>query len=172
VVKWLLAAVPVLGIVIAVGIPVMRYASKDARERAAITALGQVHAAQEAFKSRTGGYATELASLTALPSRCGAVHPVLAADVVAAIDGAGYALQLRVAHGAVLAGHDCEGRPLASDYYVAAAPTSSSAPVPQAFAAQKGGRIYLFYDGIPPREADIASGLATAVDERETFRIP
>ena len=93
-------------------------------------------------------------------------------NLTGALAALGYTLHLRAADGADTRGADCQGRPLASDYVLTAAPASSWAVARQAFAMRSDGRIYLFYEGIPPREQDIVTGLATPVEARETFTIP
>jgi hypothetical protein len=61
---------------------------------------------------------------------------------------------------------------MASDYYSAAQPIT---PLDgrQAFAMTARARIYVFFDGIAPRESDMRpGGLAVPLDTVERFKIP
>ena len=163
------AVVPLVGIIVAVSVPLLRHVEKRRHENTALEGLQQVRAAQDAFKARASGYAIDLTSLI---TACGRGKPMLAGDVLTDLEDAGYRLQLRAAAGAALTGRDCHGRPLVDDYYVATAPVDASEAAQQAFAARAGGSVYLFLDGIAPREVEMLSGLATPVELRDTFRIP
>lgn len=167
--KWLSVVVPVAGIVIAASEPLVRYAVRERQERRAIAIVQRVSEAQRAFHVRTRAYATELTSLT---RSCDGTTPLLAGTVLDELAAAGYRMQLRAAGTAAPGPPDCHGSPTAADYYVAAAPLSAATAARQAFAGRSDGRLFLFYDGIPPQEADILSGLATPLAERESFRIP
>jgi type II secretory pathway pseudopilin PulG len=161
--------VPLVGICIAVAQPLARYASKQRDEAAAVRALRQIHEAQEHFKLAVGSYATDAASLV---TNCSGVEAVLPATVFAAFERAGYLVQLRAARGATVTGHDCHGRPTATDYYLAAAPQAAWEAADKAFAGRADGQLFIFVDGIPPRESDMTSGLPMMIDEMETFKIP
>jgi hypothetical protein len=149
-------------------VPLVRYAMKDRNERAAIQILERLHAAEHAFHDDARAYAADLA---ALRTPCGR-PPITTEDLAGALEGLGYELHVRAAEGAGPRGTDCQGRALASDYLATAAPASVWSVARQAFAMRSDGRIYLFYDGVPPTEQDIADGLATPVEARETFTIP
>jgi hypothetical protein len=168
---WQLASlvVPLVGSVVAVTVPVVRYALIDRSERAAIAALHSIHDAQQMYHRTSGGYAADLRSLT---DACVGQPPALAADVLLRLTQAGYALALRASADAAVTGRDCHGRALVSDYYVAAAPAAPGVLPRQAFAGRSDRQLYLFVDGIAPREAEIASGLAIPLAARETFKIP
>jgi hypothetical protein len=159
------------GIVIAVAVPLTRYVQKQRDEGAAIEVLQHVRGAQERFRAVNGGYATDMASLV---ESCGSAPAALDRRHLTHLDSVGFTIELRAAAGVIadLARRDCHGRAVASDYYVAAAPVDSSQAAQEAFAARAVGDIFLFYDGIAPREADMASGLATPLAERARFRIP
>jgi hypothetical protein len=131
-------------------------------------AIADVREAQRRLQRRTGGFATELNSLT---RGCDGA-PELSDEVLASLERAGYALQLRAAGSATIIGRDCDGFALADDYYVAAAPRDSSKPGQQAFAARAGGDLFLFYDGVAPRESEMNRGLATPAAQRGRFKIP
>lgn len=167
-VTWGTALVPVAGICIAAAIPLALYGVRDRRERAAIEVMRRIQQAQDAFRDTTGGFASDIASLQ-VPCVTGA--PALADDAVTTLGSVGYSLELRRRRGAVDTGRDCHGRPVVSDYYVAAAPQSATV-ARQAFAGVGTGRLYLFFDGVAPRERDIDSGLPTPVEARESFKIP
>lgn len=167
--KWLSVVVPVAGIVIAASEPLVRYAVRDRQERRAVDVLQRVSESQRAFHVRTGAYATALSSLT---RACDAATPVLSGTVLDELAAAGYSVELRAARNATPGPTDCHGSPTATDYYVAAAPVSAATAARQAFAGRSDGRLFLFYDGIPPREPEILGGLPTPLAERESFRIP
>ena len=154
---------------VAVAIPLARHVQKQRRESTAVAVLEAVRAAQERFHSASGGYATGVESLV---DGC-ADPPALDADWLSRQDHIGYGLQIRAAEGAAtLERRDCNGQPIAADYYVAAAPVDAGQAAQEAFAARSHSGVYLFYDGLAPREADIDSGLATAVAEQAAFKIP
>jgi hypothetical protein len=161
--------VPVTGIALSVAAPLARYAERQRQERAAIAALTALHVEQERFKDRNGGFATDLASLT---TPCPGTSGSLNSEVLAEFAAAGYVAEMRIGRGAPVTGRDCHGRPVAADYYVTASPLSAKQPAQAAFAGRAGGRFYQFFDGIPPREADIAAGLAVDVADRGVFKIP
>jgi hypothetical protein len=83
-----------------------------------------------------------------------------------------YSLVLRRAANATATGADCHGRPTASDYYAAAEPPPEFGGA-HAYGMTSRGRVYVFFDGLAPRESDMArDGLAVPLDALETFRIP
>lgn len=168
-VKWIATIIPVFGIALAAGVPLLRYTMRDRDERVAIDVVRQLTEAQRTFRARAEGYATDLDSLTI---GCEGVAPALRPDALSRLEAAGYMLQLRAAVDASFTAAHCDGRRLASDYYVAAVPASASAPARQGIAARSDGRLFLFHDGIAPSEADIATGLPTPVEERDAFKIP
>jgi hypothetical protein len=85
----------------------------------------------------------------------------------------GYVLTLRAATHGTPSGVDCHGRPTTSDYYAAIAPAPERTDGRRAFAMTSQNPVFVFFDGIAPTEADMASGgLATPRDLLETFRIP
>jgi hypothetical protein len=167
-VGWWKIACPVVGIVVAAGTPLVRYAVMERHEHTALGVLRTITDAQRAYERRTGGYATDASSLL---SGCNG-SSVLAGESLTTLDVAGYVLQLRAADDAAVLGHDCQGRSIASDYYVAVAPRSASGPAREAFAARSDGQVYVFVDGIPPREEDLKTGLPIPLDRRESFKIP
>ena len=167
-VKWTVV-LPLVGGIIAAAVPLVRYAHMRRDERVAIDVMAQMHGAQVAFQRRAGGFATDETSLT---TRCDGHEPALSRDVLGRLEAAGYGLQVRAAEGAGVTGRDCLGRDVATDYYVAIAPLSPATRARQAFASRGDGRVYLFVDGLAPRERDMTSGLATPLEARDSFRIP
>lgn len=161
--------IPVAGTLLAVSVPLVRYAARDRDERVAIEVVRRISDAQREFRAGTGGYATDVASLTAT---CAATPAPLSSDVFDRLRTVGYVLHMRAAAGETVGGTDCHGRALASDYYLAVAPASADVAARQAIATRSDGRLFLFHDGIAPTEADIATGLPTPVEERESFKIP
>jgi hypothetical protein len=166
---WWTIGLPLVGTLVAAAVPLVRYARMQRDEGVAIDVMARVQGAQAAFQRLTGGFATDAASLT---RACEGSEPVLAPDVLSGLTAAGYGLLLRAAEGAIIGGRDCLGRDLASDYYAAVAPLSPETVARQAFASRGDGRIYLFVDGLAPRERDMASGLATPLEARDSFKIP
>jgi hypothetical protein len=143
------------------------YVQMHAAEDAAAMLLERIVEAQREFRDRNGrrGYATDLASLVA---RC----PGDQNSALELPERFEYELTLRAAEGAALRGTDCHGRPVASDFYAAAWPMSALSGR-QAFAVTARGRIHVFFDGLPPREADFRpQGLAVPLDTLRTFKIP
>ena len=161
--------VPLLGITVAVALPLLRYAERERDERAAIAALQRVQEAQRTLHARSGAYATSLTSLT---EACGGLPAPLEQRALDDVEAATYSIELRATRAAATVRLDCHGHALADDYFVSVSPLHADAPGRQAMAARADGRIYLFHDGIPPRERDMERGLATPVEERERFRIP
>ena len=164
--------VPLLGILLVGSIPFVRYAQKNAAEATVTEALGRLHRAQQSFQTRTGsGYASDVASLiTACPGQStSALDPTVVRDV----DRADYRMTLRGAQDATSIGTDCHGRALVSDYYAAVQPRRSTTAGERAYALTSIGRIFLFYDGMPPLERDMVSGgLATPLESAAAFKIP
>jgi type II secretory pathway pseudopilin PulG len=160
--------VPVLGMLVAASVPLVRHTATQRDERTAIEVLAQVQAAQEAYRRGTGGYATAVASLM---QPCVASAP-LPESALTRLARAGYVVSMRAATGAAAAGNDCHAREIVTDYYVAVAPASAATLGREAFARRGSGDVYLFVDGVAPREADIDSGLATPLPQRESFKIP
>ena len=160
---------PVIGTCVAAAIPLARYAEKQRDEAVAVNALRQIQDAQERVRDAAGAYATVLATLV---EGCQGGAAALPATVLGELTAAGYVLHLRAAVDAAPGGTDCAGHPLASDYYVAASPATAGEAAEKAFAGRANGRLFVFVDGIAPSEADIASGLATPLDEINSFKIP
>jgi type II secretory pathway pseudopilin PulG len=158
-----------VGILVGIALPLTRYVQKRRAEAAAIQVLQQLRDAQQTFRTQWGGYATDVDSLVA---GCGSGRVVDPAELDR-LRSRGYGVSLRASSGARgLPERDCRGREMATDYHVSIQPTASGEAGQQAFAAGASGDIYIFYDGIAPSEADIASGLATPLSRRSSFRIP
>jgi type II secretory pathway pseudopilin PulG len=161
--------VPLIGVVIAVALPLTRYALRERYEQTAIEVLRQVQDAQRSLYQGSGAYAGTSRSLT---SPCGDSPAWLPASSLERLRDVDYEFELRPARDGIVRGVDCLGDPLVTAYYVAVRPESAAAIARQAFAASNDGQIYLFYDGIPPAEADMQAGLATRVEARKAFKIP
>jgi hypothetical protein len=166
--EWIMVF-PVVGTMVTASVPVTQHVTRQRHEQAAVDIMRQVHAAQLAFRQRWGGYATDVASLT---TPCPSSAPVLSAAQVSYLEERGYALELRAAQGARDAGRDCRGRAVVDDYYLAAAPSSAYEVAQKAFGGRADGRLFVFFDGIAPRETDMSAGLATPLDAVEAFKIP
>lgn len=160
--------VPIVGMCVAAAWPLVRYGEKERAEAVAIATLRTLQAAQERFRTAIGGYATDPASLL---GGCPGSEPP-PDTVISELHAAGYVWQLRPAVGVSPSGVDCDGRPIAGDYYVAVAPRTAWEAAGNAFASRADRQVYVFVDGVPPREADMASGLATRLEALESFDIP
>jgi hypothetical protein len=161
--------VPVVGASIAAGLPLARYVEKQRHEAIAVTTLRLIHDGQQQHRATFGGYATDLATLA---TGCPGNVPPLPADILDDLAGAGYVLELRAATDATPAGQDCQGRPMATDYYVSASPRTAWEAAGKAFAGRADRELFVFVDGVPPRESDMTSGLPITVDELDSFKIP
>jgi hypothetical protein len=171
-VRFWLRTLPLVATLVVVLIPVVRYAAKMYAEAAGRRFVEDVQLAQEAFL-RAGGhgaYATDLRSLT---TACEGHDAALSADAPRALDGLGYAIQLRAAEGAAAGRSDCHGRPTATDYYVGVQPAANDTAAQQAVAATGRSGMFVFFDGIAPLERDMApGGLATPAKDLRAFQIP
>jgi hypothetical protein len=165
---WILVA-PIVGTCLTAGLPLATYVDKQRHEQQAISTLGRIHEAQERFRAVFGGYATDVATLV---RGCDGARGLLPPAVLDDLVRAGYVLELRAAREVTLMDRYCEGRSIASDYYVSAAPRTAWQAASNAFAGRADGQLFVFVDGIPPRESDIAAGLAIPVRALESFRIP
>jgi hypothetical protein len=168
-VKPFIIAVAVAGTVATVSIQVRAQLRMRDAEKAAAAALSAIVDAQRAFRKAggRGGYATDLQSL--IQPCAGAPATLSAPPPVAADD---YRVVLRAAQRASPVGTDCHGRPTASDFYAAVQPAHEWAGR-QAMASTAWGRIYVFFDGLPPVERDMdAGGLAVPLDTLDSFKIP
>src|SRR5690606_15936666 len=134
------SVVPLVRIVFTVSLPFYWNAQGVRDERAAVEILRRMHEAQEAFAASYGGYATDLATLV---QGCPGGPAPLAPDVFTQAEASGYLLTLRAAEGADLQGVDCRQRPLASSYYLAAAPDVERTNAHRAYAMRHDGRIFL-----------------------------
>jgi type II secretory pathway pseudopilin PulG len=158
----------VAGAAVSVGVQVQSQLRMRAAEDAAAETLSAIREAQRVFRRATGGYATDLASLTrGCPSQAVAMlrEPLATAEYE-------YRVVLRASSRAMEAGSDCHGKPTASDFYAAVSPGQPWAGR-QAMAVTSRGRIYVFFDGIAPVERDMdTGGLAVPLDALDTFKIP
>jgi hypothetical protein len=129
--------------------------------------MQQVHAAQRAFRARSShsGYATSVESLI---RPCPDGRPAVLDQWAVR----GYVLSVRAAHDARVGGVDCHGRPTASDFYASAQPAGAF-DGRLALAVTSRGRVFVFFDGVPPREDDMRfGGLAVSVEALAGFKIP
>ncbi len=166
-------ALPVIGAIAVIGLPLMRYAEKTRAEATAVEFLRRVQSAQEVFAAAgSPGYASDLLSLT---TPCeGHSTAALTTVAVSTLIGAGYQVRVRPAQGAEKRGPDCHGRPTVTDYYASVEPRSPEIVAQQAYAlTATGGAVFVFFDGVAPRERDMApGGLATPLEAAGAFEIP
>lgn len=169
-VKHVVTGVAVIGIFVTVSIHVRAQFKMREAEHVAADTLEAIVEAQRAFRKAggRGGYATDLHSLTQpCPNDVTSPHLTLAR-----LAGYDYRAVVRAAERATLVGTDCHGRPAASDFYASLQPAHGWAGR-HAFASTSWGRIYVFFDGLPPVERDMdARGLAVPLDTLDTFKIP
>ena len=161
-------------IVLAAGLIGWVVAGHVARLRVEAIGVGfvtELHDAQFAFRAAAGGFASHLDSLTA---RCpDGGGPWLGAATLDRLAEAGYRVTLRSREGARTLGSDCHGRPFVEDYYVGLEPGGSRQAALRAYGSNSARRVYVFVDGVAPREADMEpGGLATPLEAMPTFRIP
>lgn len=168
--KRIAVGLAVIGILLAVSIQVRaQFRMRDA-ERVAAASLKAMVEAQRVFRKAggRGGYATDFDSLTQ-PCPNETVPALPSPPPFSAYD---YRTVLRAAQGASAVGTDCHGRPTASDFYAALQPAHEWAGR-HALASTSWGRIYVFFDGLPPVERDMGvGGLAVPLDTLDTFKIP
>jgi hypothetical protein len=171
--RWA-AVVGLAGIICVVAFPLIEHERRRRAEAAAAVVLAEVARAQTAFRASSGGagYASDLESL--LTSCSGAPRAVLAAHIgTHDIRAMRYQFHVRAAEGSRVVGTDCHGRPAVSDYYAAAAPRINGVDGRRAFAMRSSARVFVFFDGIPPRESDMGPfGLAVAFNTLDRFKIP
>jgi len=171
--RWT-AAVGLAGILAGVAIPVIEYERRRRAEEAAAAVLAAVARAQTAFRASGSvtGYASDLHSLLT-PCR-GASRAALAAQIgTHDIRTLRYSFVVRPAVGSRVIGADCHGRATVSDYYAAAAPRINGVDGRRAFAMRSAARVFVFFDGVAPRETDMGPlGLAVALNTLDRFKIP
>ena len=169
-VKRIVVGLAVIGIVTAVSIQVRAQFRMRHAERVAAASLKAIVEAERVFRKAggRGGYAIDFQSLT---QPCPGERAA-ALSSLPPFSAYEYRVVLRAAEGASVTGTDCHGRPAASDFYAALQPVHGWAGR-QAFASSSWGRIYVFFDGLPPVERDMAAGgLAVPLDALDTFKIP
>ena len=162
---------PIVGALVVVAWPFLRYAAKARDESRALQAVRRIGEAQASFRalSGTGAYATSVDSLTI---GCANTPAAMSVTVLDELEAAGYEVQLRAAVAARTVATDCQGRPTADDFYVGAQPRSADRAAQRAFAATSQG-IFAFFDAVAPAERDMAhGGLAIPVDALTAFKIP
>lgn len=145
-----------LGLVAAISYPLVNHQLAGARENAAIEWLRAIGEAQARFRTTHGGYAATLQSLV---EPCGGQAPLLRATLTDwKIVDAGHEVALRPARGAVDGPLDCHGRVSSSDFYVSARPVVVGRDGFRGMAMTSAGHIFVFFDGVPPAEGDMAPG--------------
>jgi type II secretory pathway pseudopilin PulG len=171
--RWT-AAVGLMGILATVAIPVIGHERRRRAEDAAAAVLTEVARAQTAFRS-TGGHGGYASDLDSLINPCpGTVQSTLLEPIRAShIRTMRYAFLARAAGGSRVVATDCHGRPSVSDYYAAATPRVNGVDGQRAFAMRSSGQVYVFFDGVAPRETDMGPfGLAVALNTLDRFKIP
>ena len=134
-----LVILPVLATLVAIGVPLMRYAEKQRQDGESIGFLQTFRSAQETHRAGQGEYARDI-------GRLGLACPRVMTCEIAMVE---------------------------RDYYIALMPATSWSPSQHAYAMRSDGRIFLFFDGVAPKPADMEiGGLATPLDGLGQFKIP
>ncbi len=153
-------------IAFAVCYPLVTVLTVKRREHAASLRLQAIAAAQRVFRAGAGrgGYATTLESLIApCPGGETTILPANLGDEGGVT--AGYHTSLRAARDAAATGVDCHGRPTSDEFLASTRPLRPGVDGIRAMSVRSDGRIYLFFDAVPPNEQDMApGGLAMPLD--------
>lgn len=160
-------AIALLGLVAAVAYPLATRQTRIERERAAIAWLRAVAEAQTHFRASQGGYAGTLDSLsTPCPPTTASTGTSGTSDTPGTLGTLNHTVTLRPAATASEGPLDCHGRPTFSDFYASARPNLVGRDGLYGLALTATGRIFVFFEGVPPTEQDMAAGgLATPLDE-------
>lgn len=151
--------------------PVGRYALKVRVEAQALTVVHEIRRAQERFRTSSGaaGYASSIESLT---GGCGTAAP-MSRTTLADLERVGYDVHLRPTDAPRVVGNDCHGRPTVDDYYLGVEPRGAAVAGQRAYGATSRGDVFVFFDGLAPREQDMTGGgLATPSEALSAFKIP
>jgi hypothetical protein len=162
----LLLVAPVIGLLLAIGVPLAEHVARERNTRTVIALVQEAMALQAAFQGRAGGYASGGAALAAACASGSEAFGLVQARAAAA----GYRVAVCPSAQAHLVGNACDGTPLISAYLVTAEPVVPG--VGRAVTGVSDGGVFVFYDGVAPTEHDIARGLPTPLDRLNAFRIP
>lgn len=154
-------AVALVGTLIAISYATTVRLGPRPRERRAAQVLSAVVEAQRAFRD-DGGRGRYATALDTLATPCTEAPADDGADAFA-LDG--YVITVRARAGAATGAPDCHGRPTADDFVASAAPRRPGLDGLRALSVSADGRIFAFFDGVPPAERDMApGGLAMPLD--------
>ena len=168
---WWRRFLPLAGTALLLAWPVGRYALKVRDEAQALNVVHEVRRAQERFRtsSPAAGYASSIESLA---GGCGTAAPMSRATL-ADLERVGYDLHLHPSAASRVVGKDCHGRPTVDDYYLGVEPRGAAVAGQRAYGATSRGDVFVFFDGLAPREQDMtAGGLATTSEALSSFKIP
>lgn len=152
-----------IGLIAAVSYPLITRQTALTREARAVEWLGAIADAQARFRAENGGYSATLASLTEGCS--GRPAALRATPTNGVLVDAGHEISLHRAKGAGDGAIDCHGRVTTTDFYASARPIVAGQDGARGLAMTSAGRVFVFVDGVPPAEADIAGGLAMPLDD-------
>ena len=155
----LLVVVATIGILSAIAMPALQRARMSGNEASAIATLRALATAQSTYAAVAGkgGFAVRLSTLaTPCPGNTsGFISPDLSSDPSTK---SGYSVTLAVSASASPGQPDCNGTVTQSAYYAAATPVSTGVTGMRAFATSPSGSIFFNATGVPPTEAQMASG--------------
>jgi type IV pilus assembly protein PilA len=147
----LLIVVAIIGILAAVGVPMLLRARISSNEASAIGSLRVIITAQADFVAASRGFADDLATLAgACP---GSTVPFISPDLgVNDIIKSGYRFAAEAGDGAVAGPDDCFGNATQTNYYASATPIAVGMSGSRAFAANHGATVWQDTSGVPPSE--------------------
>lgn len=147
----LLIVVAVIGILAAIGVPMLLRARISSNEASAIAATRIIITAQSHFEAFSRGFADDL---TTLGSTCpGATVPFITPDLgVNDIVKGGYRFAAAPGMDATPGPNDCFGNPTQTTYYVTVTPIAVGMSGVRAFATNASSTIWENTAGIPPPE--------------------
>lgn len=147
----LLIVVAVIGILAAIGVPMLLRARISSNEASAIASLRVIVSSQTDFQAFSRGFADDL---TTLASTCpGSTAPFISSDLGANdVTKSGYRFTATAGAGAMVGPDDCFGNPTQSTYYASATPIAVGISGSRAFAANASSTMWQNTAGVPPAE--------------------
>jgi Tfp pilus assembly protein PilE len=151
-----------LGVMGAVAWPQWRNIQREHNEAYAIGSMRAIMSAQVDYRSVSGGFADNLATLG---KPCPGT-PVALLSPQLAMNGAeldGYIFAAAPSGDAVQGTPDCNGTPTSTGYYATARPVVAGRTGDRAFAGDHAGMLWQSTDGVPPAQPFAKSVTVTSV---------